>query len=180
MAAQLRPWPVRRLGGRVLPRIPAVTRPRREGAQNIPRHIRRDKRSCVLRRGDRGVLWPSHCPPEARPRSLPCPQRLLPTRYSRASGPTCIVKEWTCLMRYDSLLRHYRFLLFQHFPHYYDSALRLPPAVPQSLPSVLSPLQARSSFLRIFPVEIGNNKVIVGLGKVSHLPPKTIFWINNC
>ena len=36
-----RPRPVRRMGGCVLTRIPAVTAPRRERSQNIPRRLRR-------------------------------------------------------------------------------------------------------------------------------------------
>ena len=45
------------------------------------------ERGRVLRRGHRGVLRPSPCPPEARPRPLPRPQRLLPPGSGRAREP---------------------------------------------------------------------------------------------
>jgi hypothetical protein len=71
----------------VLPRISAAAPPRREGPQNIPRRLRREKRGRVLRSGNRRVLRSSACAPETRPRTLPCPQRLLPPGSGRASEP---------------------------------------------------------------------------------------------
>ena len=51
----------------VLPRISAAAPPRREGPQNIPRRLRREKRGRVLRSGNRRVLRSSACAPKNTP-----------------------------------------------------------------------------------------------------------------